>query len=171
MASMVPYQVPVSQGREELFFQGEPQTARFLSRYSLAGRAGSGLFRIEYQIEEGANGTKQLLLNEFPVRSREELGALFAAAETTPTPRVPRYLPFERGPQTVTLLEGLRECRFEYFQPSPPPEPSSWNEQWTGLNGELPRGMAIRIVASAESADLTPVSIVAAIRYFSSKTE
>jgi hypothetical protein len=171
MASMVPYQVRTLQGIEEFFFQGEPLTARFLSRYSLAGRASSGLFRIEYQIEEGAGGTKQLLLNEFPVRSREELGAFIAGAEMTPTARVLRYLPFERGPQTVTLLEGLRECHFEYYQPPLPPEPGFWTERWAGLNGDLPRGMAIRVVAPAESGDLMPVSIVAAIRYFSTKTE
>jgi prepilin-type N-terminal cleavage/methylation domain-containing protein len=172
MASMVPYQVAVPQRGAEFFFQGEPQTARFLSRYSLAGRASSGLFRIEYQIEEGTGGSKRLLLNEFPVNSREELGLLIAGAEMTPTGKVLKFLPFERGPQTVTLLEGLRECHFEYYQPPSPSVPGFWTEQWTaGPGGDLPRGMAIRVAAAAGSGDLLPVSIVAAIRDFTTRTK
>jgi len=171
IASMVPYQAITSAGNPETFFQGEPQSARFLSRYSLAGRAGSGLYRIDYQIAEGAGGTKQLLLNEFPVRSREELGALIAGAETNNVERMLRFYPFERGPQTVTLLEGLRECRLEYYQPPVPPQPGYWRDHWSSNSGELPRGMAIRVLAPEQPDYLIPISIVAAIRDFSNRKQ
>ena len=166
MASMIPYQVPTAEGGLEFFFQGERQTARFLSRYSLTGRTSSGLYRIEYQVAERPGGTKQLLLNEFPVRSLEELKGLFVKVETDPDPaaRKLQFLPFERGPQTVELFEGLADCHFEYYQPPAPPEPGSWKEQWKGPSGELPGGMAIRLVSSGDTGDLKPVSIVAAIR-------
>ena len=168
MASMVPYQVRTQQGIAQLFFQGDPQTARFLSRYSLAGRASSGLYRIEYQIVDGAGETKQLLLNEFPVNSQEELGALLAEEEANPITGMLKFLPFERGPQTGSLLEGIRDCHFEYYRPPTLTEPGSWADQWVGPNGELPRGMAIRVTTSSDSGDLHPISIVAAIRDFSS---
>ena len=166
MASMVPYQVTTAEGSLEFFFQGERQTARFLSRYSLSGRTNSGLYRIEYQIAEGTGGTKQLLLNEFPMRSREELGGLLVKDELDPDPagKVLKFLPVQRGPQTVELFEGLTECHFEYYQPPVPPEPGSWKERWTEPKNELPSGMAIRIVARGETGDLKSVSIVAAIR-------
>ncbi len=76
MASMVPYAARTSQGTLEVFFQGEPQAARFVSRYSLVHRARAGLYRVEYQVAAEANGAYQLLLNETPVAGPEELSAL-----------------------------------------------------------------------------------------------
>ena len=170
MASMVPYRTRTLQGPQVLFFQGEPQAARFLSRYSLTSRSRSGLYRIEYQVAEQPGGTKQLLLNEFPVTGEEELGALIAGAEADPRGRVLRFAPFERGPQTVVLLENLEECSFAYYI-SRPPEPGAWTDQWTSFNEELPRSMTIRAASSVESSGLQPVSITAAIRDFSLRLE
>ncbi|MGH9783208.1 MAG: PulJ/GspJ family protein, partial [Terriglobia bacterium] len=61
IASMVPYEAWTQQGARAVFFQGEGQTARFVSRTSLAHRAASGLFLIEYHVTEADGGTKQLL--------------------------------------------------------------------------------------------------------------
>lgn len=170
MASMVPYRARTERGGQEFFFQGEPQAARFLSLYSLTGRARSGLYLIEYQVTEQAGGTKQLLLNEFPLTSKEELGALITGAEASPRGRVLQFAPFKRGPQTVVLLEDLEECHFEYYSHRPP-EPGVWTDQWTSFNEELPRSMTIRAVSSAETSGLTPVSITSAIRDFSLRSE
>ena len=164
MASMVPYGVRSTQGLPEMFFQGEPQAARFISRYSMAGRSRSGLYLIEYQVRRQADGTWQLLMNEFPVMASEQLGGLVVGAEAVPEGRVIRFLPVERGPHTRVLLEGLRECRLEYYRPARFAEPGGWTDQWVDLNQELPRGMAIRASAGSESGGLRPVSIVAAIR-------
>jgi hypothetical protein len=167
MASMVPYRVPLPAGGSELFFEGEPQAARFLSRYSLAGRASSGLYRIEYQIADGTNGAKELLMNEFPVTSREELGGLFAGTDDSSGVAIRRFVPFERGPQTVVLLAGLTECHFEYYSPPLPTEPRSWSSQWTSSNGDLPRGMAIRVETPADTGNVQMVSVVASVRNYS----
>ena len=170
MASMVPYRVRTQRGGQEFFFQGEPQAVRFLSRYSLTGRARSGLYRIEYQVTEQPGGTKQLLLNEIPVTSREELGALIAGAEASPRGRVLQFAPFERGSQTVVLLDDLEECHFEYYSYRQP-EPGVWTDHWTSFNEELPRSMTIRAVSSADSSGLLPVSITSSIRDFSLRSE
>lgn len=170
MASMVPYRARTQRGGQEFFFQGEPQAARFLSLYSLTSRARSGLYLIEYQVTEQPGGTKQLLLNEIPVTSREELGALITGAEANPRGRVLQFAPFERGPQTVVLLDDLEECRFEYYSYRPP-EPGVWTDQWTSFNEELPRSMTIRAVSSVDSSGLLPVSITSSIRDFSLRSE
>ena len=171
MASMVPYHVVTSTGIQSLFFQGEGQVARFLSRYSMAGRMNSGLYRIEYQIVDGPDGTKQLLMNEYTVRSREELASLMTPPDPSLATQLFRFAPFQRTPQTFMLIEGLKECRFEYYKPPLLPDPGSWVSRWTSIQADLPQGMAIRIVAPADSADLKPVSIVAAIRNFSAAAD
>lgn len=167
MSSVVFYRALTASGASELFFQGEPQTARFVSRYSLTDRASSGLYRIEYQIVEQTDGTKQLLLNEFPVRSRQELGALIVDSETTSDGKVLIFAPFAHMARTRVLLEGLKECRFEYYEPPLPSKPGIWKERWIANTPELPRSIAIRLVSQTDSADLKPVSIVAAIRHYS----
>ncbi|MBI2816746.1 MAG: prepilin-type N-terminal cleavage/methylation domain-containing protein [Acidobacteria bacterium] len=166
MASMVPYRGIASTGFH-LFFQGEPLTARFLSRYSLTGRANSGLYRIEYQVVEAEDGTKQLLMNEVPVTSREELGALIQQADPASFSPQLRFAPFERGPRTVVLLAGVKDCRFEYYKAASALEAGTWVPEWLGTMNELPRAMAIRITPSDDPAGVAPASVVAAIRDFS----
>ncbi|MBI4464407.1 MAG: type II secretion system protein [Acidobacteria bacterium] len=165
MASMLPYRILPPQGVPEPFFQGEPEAARFVSRYSLTDRARSGLYRIEYRVVEQKDGTKELQVNEFPLRSTGELQALLAGAENTRAGRVLRFSAFQPGPRTLTLLTGLQECRFAYYRPPDLTEPGGWSEQWRALNDELPQGMAIRAVAPADASGLQPVSIVASIQH------
>jgi len=164
MSSMVFYRAQSKTLGTPIFFQGDPVTARFISRYSLMGRATSGLYRIEYQIVEATDQTKQLWMNEFPVTNREDLGLLLREPDPASTVRIPRFVPFESGPQTRMLLEGLKDCRFEYYKPPKPPEPGSWSNQWLNQSDELPSAMAVRIAPSSDSGDLQPASVVAAIR-------
>lgn len=171
IASMVPYQALTEGGAREMFFQGEPGTARFVSRYSLAHRATSGLYLIEYQVTEQKDGTKQLLLNESPVWGNQELGTLLASAQNRPEGLVRKYLPFKHGPQTVVLLEGLQECRFEYFRIPGANQPGTWTDQWTVRNDEVPPAMRIEVTSAAGSGELKPATIVAAVRHFSRRRE
>jgi len=171
IASMVPYQALAESGAREVFFQGEPGTARFVSRYSLAHRATSGLYLIEYQVAAQTDGTRQLLLNESPVWGGQELGRLLGAAENRPEGLVRKFLPFERGPQTVVLLEGLRECRFEYYWSPGASQPGTWSEQWTVRNDEVPQAMRIDAASPAGSGALKPATIVASVRNFSRRRE
>jgi len=171
MAAMVPYSPWTRQGMQDVFFQGEPRTARFLSRYSLENRAGSGFYLIEYQIAEEMDGTCELLLNEVSLRNPGEAGGLFISADQSPAGPILRFQPVERTAKTRVLLEGLEECRMQYYRPGQSPEPGAWVEQWTSRGVELPRGMAIRIASRAEANEpvrqaqskLRPVSAVAEI--------
>jgi prepilin-type N-terminal cleavage/methylation domain-containing protein len=167
MAEMVPVMPWLRRGNSAVFFQGGARAARFLSRYSLASRSRSGLYRIEYEIADGPNGSKQLLLNEAPVLATDELDALWIGTEQTPDgPRL-QLAPIERTPQTRVLLEGLADARFEYYQPAGAGA-GGWVSEWTGAGNELPRAMAIRTAARrADDNHAAPLSIVASIENFS----
>ena len=184
MASMVPYEARTEQRGQVLFFQGEPQTARFISRYSLTNRAASGLYLIEYHVTEpqdgppsttlpattprGGRAGRQLLLKEAPVRGNEDLAAKIEEIESQSEGYLLRLPPFERDAETVVLLEGLEDCRFEYFRVTPNAQPGgelgNWTEEWVSRANEVPSAMRIHAVSSGESGDLRPVTIVAAIR-------
>jgi hypothetical protein len=170
IASMVPYEARAERRGRAVFFQGEAETARFVSRYSLAHRAASGLYLIEYHVTAQRGGSKQLLLRETPVRGNEELGARIQDIESHPEGFLLRLPAFERDAETVVLLEALQECRFEYYRRAPgePAEGAlgNWTDEWVGRGNEVPSAMRIHAVSSEDSGDLKPVTIVAAIRNF-----
>lgn len=168
LASMLPYQAMTEATGPEWFFQGEPRSMRFVSRYSLSERAASGLYRIEYEIVEQSDGTRQLLMNESPIRSRDELGALITGSEMSEEGRTLTFVPFARTSNSMVLMDGLQDVRFEYFQPPRGEAWGRWRQRWSPAGGELPTSVAIRVVNSNGGGDVTPVSVVASVRHFSS---
>ncbi|MBI3933524.1 MAG: prepilin-type N-terminal cleavage/methylation domain-containing protein [Acidobacteria bacterium] len=167
IAEMTPVTPWLRLGNTSVFFQGEPQMARFLSRYSLLNRSRSGLYRIEYQIAPSSDGSQQLLVNEIPVSTSNELAALLVGAEQTVEGPVLRFPPFERTPQTRVLLKDLTDAHFEYYRPAGPAGPGGWVPEWVGPRTELPRAMAIRVATQPGENRLQPRSIVAGIPSYS----
>lgn len=161
IAEMVPAAVRTQSGGLSVFFQGEPQTARFVSRYSLAHRSRSGLYLVEYHIAAGGAGGRRLLLKETPVRGPQDYAPLLEGVEETAAGPLLRFAAFAQGAHTRVLLEGLDEAYFEYFRDG------EWVEQWSSRVAELPRAMAIRIHAPAVGSRLTATTIVAGIEHYS----
>ena len=168
MAGMTAVSPGLRQGNATVFFQGERQTARFLSRYSLGSRSRSGLSLIEYQIADATNGTQQLLLNEIQVSNTNDLGMLLADAGQSPDPTLPRFVPFERAPRTRVLLDDVTEAYFEYYRPTGSWGPGGWVSEWRVQGNELPRAMAIRFSARPVPNRLQPATIIVGIENFSS---
>jgi prepilin-type N-terminal cleavage/methylation domain-containing protein len=174
MAGMVPYTPWASKGMPDVFFQGEGQTARFLSRYSLESRARSGLYRIEYQILKNSDGAEQLVMNETAQQNPDSAGALLTGTEKAADGgTLLHFAPFARSANTRVLLDGLKEAHFEYYRPAGPSTPAGWVTGWTSRGGELPRAMAIRVTAAGSASDdgapgplVSLVSIVAGIEDF-----
>ena len=164
IASMTPYQAPSERGGQVMFFQGEAETARFVSRHSLRERAASGLYLVEYHVTEQADGTRQLVLQEKPVAGTEELAARVAGIEAESGVMRVRFQPFARGSEAVVLLEGLRECRLEYYQGPTPGRPGAWTSEWIGNANEVPTAMRIRATGREDSGDLEPVTITVMVR-------
>jgi hypothetical protein len=167
IAGMTPVTPWLRQGSAAVFFQGERRTARFLSRYSLANRSRSGLYLIEYQITEDADGVGRLLLNETPVGNVDEVGALLVGSGQLAAGVNPQFAPFEESGETRVVVEGITGARFEYYRPVGPQEPGGWTPEWRMQGYELPRAMAIRFDAEATSDRLRPVEIVASIEHLS----
>ena len=163
IASMTPYQAPLQQGGRVMFFQGEAETARFVSRYSLTHRGASGLYLAEYHVAEQQDGTRQLLFREEPVWRGAELGAKIAGRETESGVMRTRFLPFEGGATAVVLLERLAECRFEYYRPATAGRPGAWTDEWTGGGNEMPSAMRIHALAREDAGNLKPVTIAATV--------
>ena len=145
------------------FFQGEPESMRFVSTYSLQ-EAWRGVARIlEFQVIPRGDGRGvRLVVNEWPYSG--SLSAGQACIGLVPDPvlgvAVPRFRPIEVGPQSFVLADRLASCRFGYLEPAPPPVLQQWKPRWV-----LPRWpLAIRVEISSLDDDpthLRPVTITA----------
>ena len=115
------------------FFQGEPQSMRFVSSYSL-GEAARGYPRIlEFQVIPGENNLGvRLVVNEHLYTG--PLGAGVFCLGRMPHPLsgipVPRFRPIEIGPSSFVLADRLAYCRFSYREIAPAPLLERWVPVW-----------------------------------------
>jgi hypothetical protein len=117
------------------FFQGEPQTMRFITSYSL-NESSRGLPQLlEYQVIPGEHGDGvRLVVNEHlysgPLSARsfcsgtrvdEALGA-----------SVPVFFPVQIGAGSFVIADKLAECHFEFLKPNKDSKdkPSIWVPRW-----------------------------------------
>ena len=105
------------QPRPVLMFQGDPQTMRFVSSYSLSDAA-RGLPRLlEYQVIPGEDGTSvRLVVNEIVYTG--PVSTLGACAGIAPNPLTntvgPAWRPVAIGPGSFVLADKLAHCSFTY---------------------------------------------------------
>ena len=115
------------------FFQGEAQTMRFVSTYSL-DEASRGYARIlEYQVIPGENGVGvRLIVNELLYTGPLSTGSLCAGIQTDPTVGTQRALfrPVQPGPASFVLADKLAHCQFFFQEQQKPPEPDLWVQTW-----------------------------------------
>ena len=102
------------------FFQGEAQTMRFVSTYSLQ-EATRGYPRIlEFQVIPGDQGRGvRLIVNEHLYSGPLSTGRFCVDA------------PVEIGPDSFVLADKLAECRFSYREEFEPPQRPVWHMKWT----------------------------------------
>ncbi len=116
------------------FFEGGPQSMRFVSSYSLQ-EAGRGLPRIlEFLVIPGAEGKGvRLVVNETPYGGPwSTLGVCLSLSPGAPNePPRPMFRPIEAGPQSFVLADRLASCSFRYRARRPAPEMEVWVDQWT----------------------------------------
>jgi prepilin-type N-terminal cleavage/methylation domain-containing protein len=125
---------PQSQVQSMRFFQGEPDTVRLVSTYSLQD-ASRGMPKIlEFHVVPGeANRGVRLIVNEHPYTGPMSAGA-FCLGYSMPDPtspiRVPLFRPVETGPQSFVLADKLAYCRFAFLWPRVPPAAPVWVDHW-----------------------------------------
>ena len=147
------------------FFQGEPQSMRFVSSYSLQESA-RGLPRIlEFQVIPGKDDQGvRLVVNENLYTGPASAGIFCVGKGPDPLSGVDsyRFRPIEIGARSFVLADRLAFCRFTYQETPPPPAPVKWTPSWV-----LPRWPgAIRIeMAPLDGGGprLQPVSVTARI--------
>lgn len=115
------------------FFEGEPQTMRFLSSYSLQ-EANRGFPQIlEFQVIPGEGGRGvRLVVNEILYTGPLSTSALCEGVVPDPIygGLAGRFRPVEIGSRSFVLADKLQFCRFYYKEAPPPPQPERWLEQW-----------------------------------------
>jgi hypothetical protein len=119
------------------FFQGEPDTMRFVSSYSLQ-EGSRGYPRIlEYRVipGEGGHGVR-LIVNELPYTGPKSTGRLCMAAQP-----IPRFLPVEISSNSFVLADKLAYCRLIFKEAVPATPIERWIPKWITQN--IP--IAIRI--------------------------
>ncbi|MFN7937475.1 MAG: prepilin-type N-terminal cleavage/methylation domain-containing protein [Bryobacteraceae bacterium] len=115
------------------FFQGETQTMRFVSTYSL-GDASRGAPRIlEFQVIPGENNLGvRLVVNEHLYTGGLGAGrfctgvAMDALAGVSAT----QFVPVQTGPGSFVLADKLASCRMLFREPMPPPQMERWVGKW-----------------------------------------
>ncbi len=148
------------------FFQGEPETMRFVSTYSL-NEAGRGYPRIlEYQVVPGENGEGvRLIVNELWYSGPVSAGASCIGMMPDPLAGVPvmRFRPVEAGPASFVLADKLASCRFAYKEERPLPQPDLWSERW--VRRRVPNAIRIEMrPLSPNPARLEVPVIIAPVR-------
>lgn len=136
-------------GATLMFFQGEAQSMRLASTYSLQqGQRGLPMI-LEYQVIPGQDGAGvRLVVNEHWYTGPRGAGVYCIGTSTNPTAPGPVFAPISIGPGSFVLADKLAYCRFSYRDPRTPPQPPVWVPHW--IKTVLPN--AIRI----EMAPLVP---------------
>jgi prepilin-type N-terminal cleavage/methylation domain-containing protein len=147
------------------FFQGESQSMRFVSTYSLHD-ASRGTPRIlEFQVVPGGDsGGVRLVVNEIPYASAYSAGEIVTGRSTIDGfGLMTTFRPIEVGPQSFVLADKLASCRFLYQEPRPKPEYQRWDEVWA--KAQWPTSIRIEMVPlTNEPGQLRMMTITAPVR-------
>ena len=146
------------------FFQGQPQTMRFVSSYSL-NQASRGLPQIlEFLVVEGDRGGVRLIVNELPYRDAYSTGARISAIAADPEIGVPLpvFLPIETGAWSFVIADRLAYCRLMYLEYVKETRRQEWRADW--IQRQWPLAVRIEMAPLETSgARLHPVTVTAAL--------
>lgn len=120
---------PVKMG----FFQGERQSMRFVSSYSLQ-EASRGMPRLlEFQVIPGDQGVGvRLVVNEHLYTGPLGAGLFCMGRALDPALGVetPRFRPIQAGPGSFVLADKLAFCQFSFLEALPAPVLERWRPNW-----------------------------------------
>ena len=163
VAAVTPLGSPGQAGLRIAFFQGESQTMRFASTYSLHEASRGKPHILEFQVVPGGeSGGVRLVVNEIPYTSPFSAGEMVTGRSTVDGVLLTMFRPVEVGPQSFVLADKLASCHFLYREARPQPEYQRWVEQW--VKPDWP--MSIRIEMQPlthEPGQLTMMSITAPV--------
>lgn len=138
------------------FFEGQGESMRFASTYSMQQGARGAPEILEFQVIPGENQRGvRLVVNERLYTGSRGAGQFCTGIGAGPAPQ---FLPIETGPASFVLADKLAYCRFSYREVPPSPEPPRWVEQWT--LAELPNAIRFEMAPlDADASKLQPVTL------------
>jgi prepilin-type N-terminal cleavage/methylation domain-containing protein len=148
-------------GPKLMFFQGELQSMRLASTFSLQqGERGLPMI-LEYQVIPGEDGQGvRLIVNERWYTGPRGAGLYCIGVGDSPDggPPGPRFAPINIGPESFVLADKLAYCRFTFRDPGTPPHPPVWVERW--IKPVLPNAIRIEMAPLApDLGRLQPVTL------------
>ncbi len=137
-----------------MFFQGEAQSMRLASSYSLQEGSRGLPMILEFTVIPGENGIGvRLVVNEHPYTGPRGTGQFCAPGPS------PVFAPIQTGPASFVLADKLAYCRFSFRELQPPPAPPRWVSIWTKQQ-YLPNAIRVELTPIAPSAArLEPVTL------------
>ncbi|MGH9591796.1 MAG: hypothetical protein ACRD5L_01800 [Bryobacteraceae bacterium] len=124
---------PQSPGEKIVFFEGETQSMRFASTYSLQ-EGGRGMPKIlEFQVIPGNEGLGvRLIVNEYLYSGPTSTGGFCTGKGPDDNGgSAPLFIPISVGPGSFVLADKLSTCQFAFLQPAKDAEPARWVQHWT----------------------------------------
>jgi prepilin-type N-terminal cleavage/methylation domain-containing protein len=151
-------------GLRVLFFQGESQSMRFVSTYSLHDASRGTPHILEFQVVPGGdNGGVRLVVNELPYANPFSAGEIVLGRTVVDGGLLNSFRPIEIGPQSFVLADKLATCRFLYQEPRPRPEYQRWVELW--IKQDWPTSIRIEMTPLRdEPGQLKMTTVTAPIR-------
>jgi prepilin-type N-terminal cleavage/methylation domain-containing protein len=146
--------VPAAEGQAGLkipFFQGESQSMRFVSTYSLKEASRGTPQILEFQVIPGAESGVRLIVNEWPYTGPLSAGVSVTGRSTVGTiGLMTTFRPIEIGPTSFVLADKLASCRFLFQELLPRPDYQRWDEIW--IKQQWPASIRIEMVPQAPPA-------------------
>jgi prepilin-type N-terminal cleavage/methylation domain-containing protein len=134
-------------GGKAVLFQGDPQSMRFVSSYSLQEGARGHPKLLEFTVIAGENGHGvRLIVNELPYSGPYSVRG--ACVGTQPDPLTGQsaalFLPIAPRMDSFILADKLAGVRFVYRDERPPPLLEIWTPKW--LANKLPSAIRIEMI-------------------------
>ncbi len=144
-----------------VFFQGEAESLRFVSSFSLQDGWRGRAQITALQVIPGENGQGvRLIVNETPWTGQAGAGAFVANSVNGPNGQpLTQFAPIVAGPQSFVLADRLRYCRFSYLEALTKPPFQLWGPQWVPQH-PFPLGIRIEMAPlDANGTDLRVTTV------------
>jgi prepilin-type N-terminal cleavage/methylation domain-containing protein len=146
------------------FFQGEIESMRMISSYSLESAARGIPHILEFHVIPGEQDKGvRLVVNEIPFTGPFSAGALCLGLRPEPPgQQTLRFQPIEAGATSFVLADKLAYCRFSYLIAVPPPLLQVWRPTW--VLPHWPLGIRIDMASlDPDPSRLHPVTVTVPI--------
>lgn len=144
------------------FFEGEPQSMRLASTYSLQQGARGIPMILEYQVIPGENNRGvRLVVNERWYTGPMAAGLTCVGVAPDPLTSLTAavFLPIAVGPSSFVLADKLSYCRFDFRELVPGTHDMAWVPKWTQPQ-LLPDAIRINMAPlEASAGSLEPVTL------------